>query len=583
MRALIFFDDFPHRIPAVYGTLLFNQRRFYNNQQALDHEIVIGSPHISHLTFLTLPYKIEFYYWELIECFRRLILGVVVAFLGFNTAFVGVFGLVICFFFIFLHVEFEPYKELADNKLGIVLAYSQALLFLVGLLIRTNAFDESLDNMIGIFLIVLFFAGPIVIVGNRYSLHLSFLAKFFQCNMIKIYSCFTSAKRKNTEDDEPVVHNSTSSSGSKLMQKLMAKKTSPNAKQARESAGKKRKHRKKLKRKRKIGLDNDFGTLATLIMSLGVSEDDGPVLDLEVNSLSPSATRNLVYSLDRPPQRHFSLQRRLNFWPRSDQLRVQNANFMASLDRPLSAFEQQQENSNIESPTDGFDVLADLILFLPEFNRGSDGIIQNQRLTVGDYVYWRSSDVELPARTLGRVEVLFPDNCVEVRFTPRGRKDVRFTFSPDRLVHLDSSALEDHWAYEKFLELEAATQTKMQKTLAANYGYNGDVPIGIRSAVSAADPMPHQTLERLKDRHIEELEYRSEEVAFLAKFLMSIGCGPETGALACLEDLGVESVHDLRDPEIGAERELGRLPAIGPEKAARIVELTIGMSIREFV
>ena len=563
--------------------MLFNQRRFYNNQQALDHEIAIGSPHVSHLTFLTLPYKIDFYYWELIETFRRLILGVVVAFLGFNTAFVGVFGLVICFFFIFLHVEFEPHKELADNKLGIVLAYSQALLFLVGLLIRTNAFDESVDSMIGIFLIVLFFAGPILIIGNRYSVQLNFFAESCRCNLIKFCSCFTSSKRKSTEGDELEVHEDASTRGSKLMQKLMAMKTSPNAKQAEEGAGKKRKQRRKLKRKKKIGLENNFGTLATLILRLGVNEDDEQVLDLEVDSLSQSATRNLVYSLDRPPQRQFSLQRRLKFWPRSDRLRVKNANYIASLDRPPSAFEQQQESSNLESPTDGFDTLADLILLLPEFNRGSDLMIQNQRLTVGDYVYWRYSDAELPERTLGRVEVLFPDDCVEVRFAPRGREEVQFTFSPDRLQHLDSSTLEDHWAHEKALALEAATQTKMQKTLAANYGYKGDVPLGICSAVSAADPMPHQMLEHLKDRHIEELEYRSEEVAFLAKFLMSIGCGPETGALACLEDFGVESVRDLRDPEIGAEQELGRLPAIGPEKAARIVELTIGMSIREFV
>jgi len=567
-----------HSIPAVYGTLLFKQRGVYNNQQALDHEIVIGSPHISHLIFLTLPYKNEFYYWELIECFRRLTLGVAVAFLGFSTAFVGVFGLVISFFFIYLHVEFEPYKELADNKLGIILAYSQALLFLVGLLIRTNAFDESLDDAIGTVLIVLFFIGPLVITSRRYSAQLKFLGRFCYCNMAKVCSCFTCSNRKKPKGKESEVHDPTSGSGSKLIHKLMTQKT-PNAKQEKDGAGKRRKDRRKLKRDRKKG---DLDTLATLILSL-VESEVSHRLDLEVDSLSPSAARNLVYSLELPPQRHSSLQRRINSRPPSEQRVAQKSSRVASLDRPPWPFEQQHEMNNIESSTDGFDLLADLILFQAEVNTAFDGAYKTQRLAVGDYVYWRSSDVELPVRSLGRVEVLFPDGYVEVCFRPRGREELRFTFSPNRLTHLDNSALQDHHAYEKEFELEAATQAKMQQTLASNYGYRDSIPVGIRSAVAAAEPMSDEMRRCLEDEHVVELEYHAEEVAFLAKFLISIGCGPETGALSCLEDLGVECMRDLRDPEIGAEQKLARLPAIGPTKAARIVELAIGMSIREFV
>ena len=565
--------------------LLFMQRRIYNNQQALDHEIVIGSPNISHLTFLTLPYKNEFYYWELIECFRRMILGVVVAFLGFNTAFVGVFGLVICFSFIYLHVEFEPYKELADNKLGIVLAYSQALLFLVGLLIRTNAFEESLDNAIGIVLIVLFFIGPIVIISRRHSVQFHFLGKFCYCSMVKVCNYFTTFHRKisnhkSSKGEESEVHDSTSSSKSKLMHKLMAQKSSPYAKRLKGGAGKRRKDRRKLKRDRE---KDDIDNLATLILSLVEIEEGhcGPYL--EVDSLSPSATRNLVYSLDRPPQRHSSLQRHINSRPRSDQQIAQNSSCAESLDRPPSAFERQHEMNNILSSTEGFDLLAGLILFQAEVNTAFDGAFKAQRLAVGDYVYWRSSDVELPAGTLGRVGMLFPDGSVEVRFVPRRREEVRFTFSPNRLVRLNDSALQDHWAHEKELELEAATQAKMRQTLAANYGYGDSVPVGINSAVAAAEPTSAQMLHRLEDEHVEELAFHADEVKFLAKFLISVGCGPETGALSCLEDLGVESLNDLRDPEIGAEQELARLPSIGPENAARIIELAIGMSIREFV
>jgi hypothetical protein len=44
----------------------------------------------------------------------------------------------------------------------------------------------------------------------------------------------------------------------------------------------------------------------------------------------------------------------------------------------------------------------------------------------------------------------------------------------------------------------------------------------------------------------------------------------------------VESLLDLRDPELGAEEELAQLPAIGPKKAAQIVELAIGTLSRDF-
>jgi Holliday junction resolvasome RuvABC DNA-binding subunit len=102
------------------------------------------------------------------------------------------------------------------------------------------------------------------------------------------------------------------------------------------------------------------------------------------------------------------------------------------------------------------------------------------------------------------------------------------------------------------------------------------------AAAAAVEPTPRHVLELLRDEHVEEVAYQAEAKAFLAKFLATCGCGPETGALACLEALGVESLLDLRDPELGAEEELAQLPAIGPKKAAQIVELAIGTLSRDF-
>jgi hypothetical protein len=595
------------RIPIIYGTLLFQQRHIFNNQRALDHEMDIGSPNIGHLSFLTLSYKTEFYYWELIECFRRLFLGAAIGLVGFGTAFVGVFGLAICFGFIYLHVEFEPYKEPADNELGNALAFSQALLFLVGLLVRANSFDEWLDNVVGMILIALFFMGPIIILLKKTSNELSLLRGFCRSQIAKFCGRFAVPKPEAPKSrEESAVEDLSSGASSKLKSKMMAQKLLY-AKQGGTGTRKRRKDRKKKKKKKKktseTGLDGGFDALSTLVLGLaqdGDGDEEGwyPLMDLD--NLSPRAARELVVSLDRPPRRRLLERRtasraRLNHFPSvtfdegrmfspqastsSGRLASRNASRLASVDRPPEWFGRQPANDDAEAGAGGFNERAGL-----GDSTSRVSLEDMESLAVGDYVQWRSADAELPVGTLGRVQVLFPDGDVEVRFAPRGAEAVVFAFPPDRLVRLRGAALQDHWARDKALDAEAAVQAEVRQTLAAKYGAAGAVPVSAMIAAAAAvEPTPRHVLELLRDEHVEEVAYQAEAKAFLAKFLATCGCGPETGALACLEALGVESLLDLRDPELGAEEELAQLPAIGPKKAAQIVELAIGTLVREFV
>ena len=64
-----------HLVPLMYALLLFEKRETLRNQEALDREEANGLPSIGHLAFLVQSYLPEYYYFEVLECGRRLALA----------------------------------------------------------------------------------------------------------------------------------------------------------------------------------------------------------------------------------------------------------------------------------------------------------------------------------------------------------------------------------------------------------------------------------------------------------------------------------------------------------------------------
>jgi hypothetical protein len=529
-------------------------------------------------------YKVEYYYWEVIECLRRLVLGAAVSLLGFGTAFIGVFGLIFSFGFIYLNIEFEPYKDPSHSTLGIVLAFGHACFFLTGLLIRTNSFDESLDNVIGIILTVLFFLGLIFIFLGRYAHQLSSLKE--RCRSCLHKFCTRVFPPKKLSDDNED-HN----------------EPMPQSMQDGEvGLSKQQKHQKKARKRRKKHRSHGsggFNALTKLILELaeehpktnieGTQSQKTLIPQINLDHVSSRTSRELVLSLRPPPHRHLlekCLTSRARVFAfankrREDQflLSIRDAN---GLSPDISSGGQFDSTVEPLDQADANDDSADAPLWDQE--NGFPNLFEPS-LVIGDYVYWRKPAAELPGGTLGRVEAVYMDDDIKVCFCPYGQDDVMLTFSSDGLVLLHGTDLNDIWARHKEVEDEAAMRLKMQRTLSSKYSF-GDgfaAPDSVHNVTAAAEPLPHQMRELLRDEHEEEVAFQAEEKAFLKQFLMSIGCGPETGVLTCLEDLGVESMHDLRDPWVNAEEELAKLPAIGPKKAKLIIELAIGVVIRDFI
>lgn len=143
-------------------------------------------PKTGHLKFLVKSYKPEvskiflkdlasgqisllfeqFFYFEVLDCVRRLLLASAIGVVSQNSAVSPVLGLIISLGYTYVFVELKPFKKLEDSFLGIVLAYSLVLFFFAALMVKVNvSFDPSTDQrMFGIALIFVMISGPLSIL-----------------------------------------------------------------------------------------------------------------------------------------------------------------------------------------------------------------------------------------------------------------------------------------------------------------------------------------------------------------------------------------------------------------------------------
>jgi hypothetical protein len=154
-------------VPLTYATLLYEYRTMLNNHQVMDREATTNYAIVGHLRFLVEAYEPKYYWFEVAECFRRLLLASVIGVFPSDSAVSAVLGLLVAMLFIYVFVAFSPYKERDDNILGVLLAYSLALLFLAALMIKADVTtDDDYDqDSFGAVLVLVLFAGPTIITG----------------------------------------------------------------------------------------------------------------------------------------------------------------------------------------------------------------------------------------------------------------------------------------------------------------------------------------------------------------------------------------------------------------------------------
>ena len=125
-------------VPAFYGVLLFRDRKILRHDQAGREE----SARVKSTSDLWTPYKPSRFYYEVIECGRRVLLAGVVVFIYPNTAAQIAISLLMAFFFAVMSEALAPYASEWDTWLSRI-GHAVVYVSIFGaLLLKVDVSDE---------------------------------------------------------------------------------------------------------------------------------------------------------------------------------------------------------------------------------------------------------------------------------------------------------------------------------------------------------------------------------------------------------------------------------------------------------
>ena len=129
-------------IPTFYAVLLFRDRKVLRHDQADWEE----TARVSSISDLWKPYKPSRFYYEVIECGRRVLLASVVVFIYPNTAAQIAISLLMAFVFVVVSEALAPYASRWDtwlNRIGHAVVYVSMY---VALLLKVDVSDERASS-----------------------------------------------------------------------------------------------------------------------------------------------------------------------------------------------------------------------------------------------------------------------------------------------------------------------------------------------------------------------------------------------------------------------------------------------------
>ena len=113
---------YPIGIPLLYFVLLWEHRRVLSNEEKMKEEAEDHFPTTGHILFLVEAYKYECYWFELLECVRRLLLAAIIGIVSEDAAAAPVMGILVSLAFVVVFTNLKPYKEKNISTLGIILS-----------------------------------------------------------------------------------------------------------------------------------------------------------------------------------------------------------------------------------------------------------------------------------------------------------------------------------------------------------------------------------------------------------------------------------------------------------------------------
>jgi len=145
---------YPIGIPCGWAAMLYVKQDILVDEKAMNREAMFGNPKTGHLSFLVESYKPKYYYFEVVECFRRILLTSAIGLADADTANAPIAGVIISLIFIFIFSEAKPFKQKENSALGILLMYTLTLIFLAALVSKVGAVGNN-DDAFGAVLITI--------------------------------------------------------------------------------------------------------------------------------------------------------------------------------------------------------------------------------------------------------------------------------------------------------------------------------------------------------------------------------------------------------------------------------------------
>ena len=141
---------YPVGIPALYAGLLFSNRRVLRDEKRRE-ESHFARP----ISDLWKPYKPQRFYYDVIECGRRILLTGAVVFIYPNTASQIAVAFAIAVFFVFVSEAMAPYKSCWDawtSRIGHAIVFA-SMYFALLLKVDVSGENHSSQEMFGVILV----------------------------------------------------------------------------------------------------------------------------------------------------------------------------------------------------------------------------------------------------------------------------------------------------------------------------------------------------------------------------------------------------------------------------------------------
>ena len=153
---------YPFGIPIFYFVLLYQVRHIVGNKERIKQEKAMDYPNVQHVLFLFESYRHNLYFWECVECIRRLLMSSLLVILPDKSMIQCLVAMLVAAFFGRTYCGYKPI--LANNRLQEMCQWQLMLLFLGALMIRVQISDEGgMDaEAFSIILIVVLLCGPVI-------------------------------------------------------------------------------------------------------------------------------------------------------------------------------------------------------------------------------------------------------------------------------------------------------------------------------------------------------------------------------------------------------------------------------------